>query len=404
MDGAAEAWQSDWPQTQESYPSGRVPILEADWVNGACQAIGMSPEVTQAFLRALPAYESNEALRRVVWHCHAAIFHPRDGQTPSLRRWPKPPQGLGEAGTMLYAIALLSGLPTAQRLHRERGIDESVTVETLQDFELWIREYRNKHGVWGFDEFGWIVRHFTGCLFSLGRLQFEITCFPFDFHVYRNHATGRVVALAGDGSQFRPDGQFADADGMKATKDVWTARFGDDGRVIRGNPISPLGAAMPDTIELKAEEWTPVLRKDDPTLSLHIPATGPMTHEGCGESLRRAMAFFPKHFPEFPFRAFTCVSWFLDNQFEQCLPSTSNIVRFQREVHLFPIPGATAHQTLERVFGGPIADLERAPQETSLQRVIIGHLKAGGHWRMGGCFLLPEDLNWGGQAYRNKAM
>ena len=58
-----------------------------------------------------------------------------------------------------------------------------------------------------------------------------------------------------------------------------------------------------------------------------------MDFEACGESMRTALAFFPRHFPErLPAVAFVCSTWFFDAQYQQILPATSNIVRFQREL------------------------------------------------------------------------
>jgi hypothetical protein len=158
-------------------------------------------------------------------------------------------------------------------------------------------------------------------------------------------------------------------------------------------------------VSLSAAEWRQVLAKDDPVLNLHIPGGSSLGHAECGESLRRAMEFFPRHFPERPFVAFTCGSWVLDGQLEELLPPTSNMVRFQREVHLFPL-GLSPRNLLRQAFDGVPEDLEKAPRDTALQRAVLDHLDAGKQLSPvgGGCFLLPEDLEWGAEVYRRQRL
>ncbi|HEV7214604.1 MAG TPA: hypothetical protein VGP33_05720, partial [Chloroflexota bacterium] len=91
----------------------------------------------------------------------------------------------------------------------------------------------------------------------------------------------------------------------------------------------------------------------------------------------------------------------LDAQLEQMLPSSSNLVRFLREMYLLPARSSGA-STLERVFGTSSIDPRTAPRDTTLRRAIADHLLAGGHLRGARCFLFPRDLDWGGQVYRQR--
>ena len=60
----------------------------------------------------------------------------------------------------------------ALAVNTARGIDRAVTVATLKDINLWIGNYELQHGVLGLAEFHWLMKHYTGRLFRLGRLQF----------------------------------------------------------------------------------------------------------------------------------------------------------------------------------------------------------------------------------------
>jgi hypothetical protein len=125
-------------------------------------------------------------------------------------------------------------------------------------------------------------------------------------------------------------------------------------------------------------------RSDGDAIGLHIPESGPMTPAAVAASLDRARGFFPRHFPEERYTAFSCGSWLLDPQLLEYLPEDSNIVRFQRmfEIQPYEAPeGLDADvEVLRFAFRSLTTPLDRLPRGTVLQRAIVDHLKAGGHW------------------------
>lgn len=126
-------------------------------------------------------------------------------------------------------------------------------------------------------------------------------------------------------------------------------------------------------------------------LNTHIPATGPLDPAACDESFDRARTFFARHFPEEPAAFFTCSSWLLDPQLAEYLPASSNLVRFQRRFRLLPRDpthdSRSDEAILRFVFDRP-ADgrgaapevLDELPQDTTLHRSYVAHLRSGGHW------------------------
>ncbi|MDD5598981.1 MAG: hypothetical protein PHV82_13620, partial [Victivallaceae bacterium] len=232
-------------------------------------------------------------------------------------------------------------------------------------------------------------------------LQFLLSHFPYDFHVFRHKNERKVVVLAGENMRFRGDGQFEGTNDIFDPQSGWESEYRIGNAYIHGNPISVYGHALPARIKLKKSEWQQILSNGSSALDVHIPAAGPMDYSECGKAFREAPVFFSKYFPDHKINAFTCNSWFLDHQFESYLPESSNIVRFLKEVYLIPLPEANDSGTFFRIFGQKrIDDLAGVPQDTSLQRAVIEHIKAGMHWHSGGCLLFPDDLNWGSQAYR----
>jgi hypothetical protein len=124
-------------------------------------------------------------------------------------------------------------------------------------------------------------------------------------------------------------------------------------------------------------QYEQAVEDGEPVLSIHIPTfCGPLSPAACDDSLRRAKAFFARHFPEVSYQTAVCRSWLLDSQLREYLPANSNILRFQRRFtprHA----GREDDESIQRfVLPG-----------TPLHRKVIEHLEAGRHWRTGSGWL-----------------
>lgn len=73
------------------------------------------------------------------------------------------------------------------------------------------------------------------------------------------------------------------------------------------------------------------VKKGDPVLEIHIPDTGTLDPEECKHSVAMAREFFPRYFPDFAWKVFTCHSWLLDDTLEELLLENSHILWFQRQ-------------------------------------------------------------------------
>lgn len=404
--GSAEAFAPDWDRRMRAMPEGPLSFLTPEYVAWACREAFLPGEMAEAAVAAARRVSADDALRAWAWYCHASLFG-TDAERPAVRDWPLPTAALERDAGMFYVLVLLSGTPRMQELHRRRDIPADVVRDTVLDLKLWLEtgDHLREHGQWGIGTgtLGWLLNHWRGELYRLGRLQFVPGQFRQPLRAFRHRETGAVVALAEEGVRYRADGQRDGAGGVFDTEGGWEATLKDTGRGIEGCPITPWGRAMREPTCLPTEEWRPTLAPGDGVLDIHIPAGSPMEFAACGDALHRALAFFPRHFPEHPFVGFACGSWLLDAQIEQLLPATSNLVRFQQEVYLLPGRSGSG-TTIHRVFGNQfnLADLPRLPRETTMQRAFARHLEAGGQFRGGGCFLLTEDLAWGTQVYRRR--
>jgi len=232
---------------------------------------------------------------------------------------------------------------------------------------------------------GWCYRVLLGKTIRIGRLQYIHRPFSRPFRVY-NHRSGGVTLLAESETSFTDEGRI-----LTNGQPAWTAHLEEEPGCVAGSPVVD-GYAVRQTLRLNLAEWTEVLRPGDLILEIHIPEDGPMGFSGCAESLLEARDRFGALFPDRPFKAFGCFSWLLDPQFQQILPATSNIVRFQRACHLLPLNNGNGRAGLSRIFH--TEDLASAPRETSMQRAVLNHIASGGALYGGGAIILPQDLPW----------
>jgi hypothetical protein len=315
----------------------------------------------------------------------------------------------GNQASMFYLLAYLAALPYVAQSYKRMGIGMDVFHDTMLDFQLWMIHYKNVYGYWGFAQFMWIWIHMACKLFRLGRLQYILGSFDYGVTFFRKKQTGEILALADPALRLRADGYAAGAGRRPlpgnqplpepATEEGdWQPVFEASPEGWRGNPVSPYGFAIKRDTFLPRLEWEVALQKGDTVLDLHIPRNDPFTVEACRASLRRAYDFFPQKFPDRPFRAATCHTWFFTAQLQDLMPPESNIIRFQREFYLFPYPGGPGF-LWTFVFTEKYQDPATAPRDTSLRRAVLDWLGEGKElFDLAGVLFNPPEA-WGSQVY-----
>jgi len=99
------------------------------------------------------------------------------------------PDELGELRRYFPVYILLAALPHVRAYHHSRGIPARVSWLTLTDLGRAMARHRRRHGTGGLELLSWLVLHFRGALYQLGRLQFQ--------RARLNEVLGRAVAAAG---------------------------------------------------------------------------------------------------------------------------------------------------------------------------------------------------------------
>ncbi|MFF4354158.1 acyltransferase domain-containing protein [Streptomyces sp. NPDC001530] len=120
----------------------------------------------------------------------------------------------------------------------------------------------------------------------------------------------------------------------------------------------------------------------DPCLSLHITDfRGPLSPTACDRSLALAREFFARHYPDEGYEVAVCHSWLLDPQLKRYLSADSNIIRFQdRFEAAYEEKTPDDGVPIGFVFGDPELPVQELPRRNSVERAVVDHLRAGGHW------------------------
>jgi len=408
---AAGNLSSRWEESITSLPAQSIPFLSPEAIQTSLPWAGLPSEAEPTLQAVAEKVRNDPILRAVAWHCEQQVFeYPEDSQGAE---WPSLDTVLDDASGAFYLLIGLSVVSRIRSKHKAMGVPEHVTRNTCHVVESFYTYYRKAHpnrvGMFH-HQLGWLRSHADGLLFRIGRLEYYLTRFD-DYdggcEVYRNRGTGAVVALALDGQQMNSAGwRFSDLDDRESDG-PWTTSLTHTDSSVYGNPISPYGSAVPRQITLPLTEWDHVLGGSDTVLSMHIPAGDRFTPEMFITSMRDAIEFFNRYFPDRLSKAVACGSWIFSPILETLLPDTSNLVNNMREVYLWPIPKHGHYDGLWFIFvqadkAGYHFDPDTGEAHTRLERAVLDYVRSGKDWRCGAMFFLNQDLDhFGSQYYRS---
>lgn len=326
-----EAWLRELAEVGPPPGGVQLPVSD-EQLAATLQRLGFADPDVEEVARARPDPNRTPELWWLLERCAHRTIRSVGRWEEAAGPWPAPAHGLGAEGRCLWTYVYLATLQHVRRWHGRRGIPDEISWATLADLGRHVSRYRRRHGVSGLDSAGWLSLHFSGGIYALGRLQFNL------FRL----RTGR----AGPRFWYEP-----------------------------GEP--------------RAAE--PGFRPGDPVLGMHIPESGPLDPDACDASIRCARSFFPRYFPDHWFRVITCTSWLLDDQLAGYLPPTSNIVRFQSRFRLVPGAADGDGDVFWFVYHRPPHAIDTLEPRSTLERAIVTHVRSGKHWRVRTGWLEPSS-------------
>lgn len=287
-----------------------------------------------------------------------------------------------EAGPLAPLGVLASFLPRALIPYRHQGADDKILKDTFGDVLRWVDWYKREHGVDGLSELSWAVLPYTTAIYQIGCLQYQLR---------ENHFPVQVWKVGGSLLLFACGGVYVDRHG-RACAHAENASFitgwkQKDG-MLTGHLIDPVtGLIDHDATTLPEEGMTRLLKPGALSLALHIPAGTSLDPAEVDQSLRAARDFFAQAGTPFP--VCLCHSWMLDPQNTRFLPPTSRILNLANRFARFTVAGEGSGARFIFSTDTPYQKIPESAVETSLQKAVMRHLKAGGKlYDFGGAMLL----------------
>ncbi len=87
--------------------------------------------------------------------------------------WFPSPLSISGLEPFFFVYVFVAAFPHTKRYHESRGIPDEQSREILADLGRNVRVHRKRHGVGGLGVSFWLMLHFRGAIYQLGRLQFE---------------------------------------------------------------------------------------------------------------------------------------------------------------------------------------------------------------------------------------
>ncbi|HAN20514.1 MAG: hypothetical protein A2Y15_04235 [Clostridiales bacterium GWF2_36_10] len=119
------------------------------------------------------------------------------------------------------------------------------------------------------------------------------------------------------------------------------------------------------------------IKPNNIVLNVHIPSCGPMKHEDCLASYKKAAEFYKDVFKDRPV-VFICCSWLLYPAHREFLPASSNILAFMSDYDIIESSIDEEGSFMWRIYETmDFKDMEKLPCDTSLRRAYYDWLSKG---------------------------
>ncbi|MBE5782494.1 MAG: hypothetical protein E7329_04160 [Clostridiales bacterium] len=388
----SDEWAAIYEEAVKGWEGQIRIICKKDHLLEIMETYGLFKESRQEILMAAEEILQNKEIAlltclidRALLSGNPALYTPGETELPF---------GKDLAHRFYLLIPIIRRIPAIIERYREICISDEVIFATLQEYETCLEIFRLHNGYTGFDKryYKWTLRVMNSTLFRIGRFNFEVKTFQHSVCGFR-HQDGRIMVLA-DGMRLHKSGQVLGSAGCDEEEGAFDAVITETEDAYVGFPADEMGRIKKEPIRLSKAEWSPVLRRGDDVISVHIPRAGALTKEACEASYETAWKLLRKCFPEHDFKAIICCSWMMDRQLQKLLKPTSNIVSFQNRYMPYPCKSAGGAVFIF-VFQFPVGtDLEKIdyqalPEDSSLRKAVKElYLSGGAIYENGGIFLM----------------
>lgn len=259
--------------------------------------------------------------------------------------------------TIFSAFSLIEDMKAH---YKARHLPKEQFLESLLEFEIKADDFYHQYKRPGLKmHVLWLYKVIHGLVLRVGRLNFEIFK-PFDAYVtvFESNRGEHEFLLSGE---------------------CFSAMIIETDLAYIGIRSNVYDTEKREKVMLLKSEWKPILKRDDPIVSVHIPSCGKLLPELCEQSYTKMLSILKTNYSDYKYKIFACEhSWLLDPHLTDFLSESSNILAFQRKYSLYQ-NDATGKAVYDFLFFEPYSTpLEKLPEDTSLRRAIKNYYLGGG--------------------------
>ncbi len=281
-------------------------------------------------------------------------------------------------GRFALIFPYLLNVPRSVEFLKSHGISDEMISDTLYELERAIDVHVARTGVSGLlaSSFNWLKLIYSNTLLRIGNLNFQMCGFGGKIMAFKKK-TGEIMLLSAS-MRIHRSGRPLGAALCKNEDGAYDAVFTETDSEYIGNPIDENGVILNEQIHLSKDIWELALQPGDPVLAVHIPTGISLTEELCERSYALARKTFSECFPDYKYKAFSCMSWMMYRGLIDLTRPDSNLTKFLKKYTPFQrnAPGTGIFvfvYMLDPSIDVNTLDYKELPENTSLQRSIKQH-------------------------------
>lgn len=324
------------------------------------------------------------------------------------------PSCLGKYNEAYAFIILLACVPVAEKEMIRRGIPKDyykdIPHRMLRDQ---MERYKNTGRI-DVEDMPWKMNFYTLQIFLLDRFLFIPYIHGESFTMYRSKKTGKVVAFNDPDCIYDSEGQLKRWGGIDygeeqeeeiadtedngyeygrreaPEKADFTTTLTKEGNILTGQYMNPCGMTENRLVSIDLDEYEKVLDKGDYLIALHIPGGEGYTPERMHSSMKLALEFYEKYYPELDMKGFWSSSWLYDERLEPIIGKNRNITNVQKLMFRYS-DGEDGEMLYVHLYGDVKTKLSTFECRTSLQKGAKEKLLSGERFMTTGMMILKEE-------------
>ena len=217
--------------------------------------------------------------------------------------------------------------------YKKRELPEKIISDTFREYDTCISNYINIFARPGIRiYFEWLTQYTSLKIIRIGRFNIEIREFPEGVRVFKK---GNDIKILMDKKLMHTKGGVFGSANMTDDEGKYLAEIKEENGALIGYCPNNKGYCTPKPVVL--EGYNEIIKKGDMVLSVHIPASEPLSPEIIEESLKEAWDIYKKYYPEFTFKCFVCFSWMINPHIAKIMGHETNVSYFASLFTKFPI-------------------------------------------------------------------